>query len=115
MVHTWAPLVWLHSGEQFMPSSVEFFLEHVTLQDRKGRLVDAQPSAATLPGGPNSAPLRLQSKQKLGTSVASPFFLLVSIFVSIAPRLPLLRGARVLPRHERGERRSARLRHRAPL
>lgn len=66
MVHTWAPLVWLHSGEQFMPSSVEFFLEHVNLHDRKGRLVDGQPSGATLPAGPNSASYRLQSKQKLG-------------------------------------------------
>ncbi|KAK4012057.1 hypothetical protein OUZ56_021158 [Daphnia magna] len=65
MIQSWAPLVWLHSGEQFMPSSVEFFLEHVTLQNRKGRVLDQQPTLNKLPGGPSSTVLHLQSRQKL--------------------------------------------------
>lgn len=70
MIHSWAPLVWLHSAEQFMPSSVDFFLEHVTLQNRKGRVLDQQPAVNKLPGGPPSAALHFQSRQKL-----SNFFL----------------------------------------
>ena len=65
MIHSWAPQVWLHSEEQFMPSSVDFFLEHVTLQNRKGRVLDQQPATTKLPGGPTTTSLHLQSKQKL--------------------------------------------------
>ena len=66
LVHSWAPLVWLHGEEQFAPSSVDFFLRHVTLQNRKGRVIDGQPAPETLPSGAETEPLNLQTREKLG-------------------------------------------------
>ena len=68
MIHSWAPLIWLHSGEQFAPSSVDFFLSYVSLQNRKGRLIDNYLAPDRLPGGPDTAQLHLQTHDKLGTT-----------------------------------------------
>jgi len=68
MIQSWAPLIWLHSGEQFLPSSVDFFLEHVNLQNRKGRILDLFPKSDRLPAGSPSASLHLQTRHKLHCS-----------------------------------------------
>jgi len=68
MIHSWAPLIWLHGGEQFLPSSVDFFLQHVTLQDRKGHILDLYPTPDRLPGGASSASLHLHTRHKLPCS-----------------------------------------------
>ena len=78
MIHSWAPLIWLHSGEQFAPSSVDFFLSYVSLQNRKGRLIDNYLAPDRLPGGPDTAQLHLQTHDKLGTTKSR--YLLLNLF-----------------------------------
>lgn len=51
-----------------MPSSVDYFLEHVNVQTRKGRVLEPQPSPSKLPAGQASSGLHLQSRAKLTCS-----------------------------------------------
>lgn len=76
-----------------MPSSVEFFLEHVTLQSRKGRVLEPQPGPTNLPAGPPSAAMRLQSRQKLScpSCLGPAFFYGVNVKQGGAPVYAIVR------------------------
>ena len=50
-----------------MPSSVDFFLNDVMLQDRQNRIVDFYPLSYRLPAGYQSEQMHLQTREKLGT------------------------------------------------
>uniref|UniRef100_A0A0P4W0D0 Vacuolar protein sorting-associated protein 62 n=1 Tax=Scylla olivacea TaxID=85551 RepID=A0A0P4W0D0_SCYOL len=52
--HRWSPLVWLHPSEAYFPSSVPFFLRHITPSTTKGHAEVQQGSRApglNLPSG----------------------------------------------------------------
>lgn len=65
----WSPLVWLHPAEDFFPSSVPFFLQHITPSTEQGQAVTQQGSATPqlyLPPGRPSQNLYLLAPHNFG-------------------------------------------------
>lgn len=54
LIYSWAPLIYLHSEEEFFPSSVEFYLPEVTIQDENGVTVQENVTPDSILGGDNS-------------------------------------------------------------
>ena len=59
-------MIWLHSEERFLPSTVEFFLPEVTIQDEQSIVVQNYVTPETLIGGENSSVLHMQTREPLG-------------------------------------------------
>ena len=72
MIRSWAPLVWLHSEELFYPSSVDFFLPEMTVQDDQGFIIQEFANAENLIGGENTSALHMQTRQPLGNIHINP-------------------------------------------
>ncbi len=66
LIRTWSPLIWLHSEEKFLPSSVEFFLPEVTIQNNESAIVQEYVTPANLIGGEISSVLHMQTREPLG-------------------------------------------------
>lgn len=66
LIRSWSPLIWLHSEERFLPSTVEFFLPEVTIQDEQSIVVQNYVTPETLIGGENSSVLHMQTREPLG-------------------------------------------------
>ncbi|XP_063881478.1 uncharacterized protein LOC135111735 isoform X1 [Scylla paramamosain] len=49
--HRWSPLVWLHPSEAYFPSSVPFFLRHITPSTTKGHAEGSRAPGLNLPSG----------------------------------------------------------------
>lgn len=62
-------MIWLHSEESFLPSTVEFFLPEVTIQDEEGTIIQDYVTPETLIGGENSSVLHMQTREPLGTTI----------------------------------------------
>ena len=97
LARAWAPLIWLHSEELFYPSSVEYFLPEVTIQNEAGEVIAENPTAGDIPGWNDSSDLHMQTREALG----KPFFLFIShlpqISVSIYDSIDLSNEQNVLP------------------
>ena len=66
LVKSWAPLIWLHSEDVFYPSSVEFFLPEVTLNDINNNVSYEYVTVQNLPGGSGSSYYHMQTREELG-------------------------------------------------
>ncbi|XP_059352054.1 uncharacterized protein LOC130688756 [Daphnia carinata] len=65
LIRTWSPLIWLHSEEKFLPSSVEFFLPEVTIQNNESAIVQEYVTPENLIGGEASVTLHMQTREPL--------------------------------------------------
>ena len=67
LIYKWAPLIYLHSEEPFFPSSVEFYLPEMTIQDDSGSILQDIITPDNIPGGESSSQLHMQTRRPLGT------------------------------------------------
>ena len=67
MVLKWAPHVWIHSQEQFFPSSIDFYLDQMEVRrDGTEEVVVEHPSASNLGQAPtNATGLHLNTHQDM--------------------------------------------------
>lgn len=65
LIRSWSPLVWLHSEEKFLPSSVEFFLPEVTVQDNQSVIIQDYVTPENIIGGEASLTLHMQTREPL--------------------------------------------------
>ena len=77
LVKSWAPLIWLHSEDVFYPSSVEFFLPEVTLNDINNNVSYEYVTVQNLPGGSGSSYYHMQTREELGELLFTFMLLLV--------------------------------------
>lgn len=68
LIRAWSPMVWLHSEEIFLPSSVEFFLPEVNVRDNQSEIVQDYVTPENLIGGEASSTLHMQTLELLGAS-----------------------------------------------
>ena len=61
LVEEWTPVFWLHSEEQYFPTNFDYYIENMELRDKDENVVQAQISAETLPGGPDTKDLHLNT------------------------------------------------------
>ena len=69
LIRSWSPLIWLHSEELFYPSSVDFFLPEITVQDDQGIIYQEFATTSNLIGGDNTSSLHMQTRQPLGIKI----------------------------------------------
>jgi len=67
LIYSWAPLIFLHSEEAFYPSSVEFFLPEITINDDSGTILQEVVTPDNILGGENTSSLHMQTREPLGT------------------------------------------------
>ena len=61
LIRKWLPTFWLHSEEVFNPTNFDYYISQMQLRDSNGNLVDEKPTAQTLPIGPESQDLHLNT------------------------------------------------------
>lgn len=72
LIRRWSPLVWLHSGEIFLPSTVEFFLPEVTVKDNQSVTIQEFVTPENLIGGEISSIYHMQTRVPLGMTKLTP-------------------------------------------
>lgn len=72
LIESWAPIIWLHSEETFWPSSVEFFLPAVTINDVDENVLQSDPTPSSILVGELTSTYHMQTKVPLGEKRAPP-------------------------------------------
>ena len=72
-------MIWLHSEEQFWPSSVEFFLPAMTVNDIDQNVIQFDPTPSTILVGNETNYMHMQTKVALGIT-ASLFSIVARVF-----------------------------------
>ncbi|XP_023337870.1 putative vacuolar protein sorting-associated protein TDA6 [Eurytemora carolleeae] len=75
LVEKWAPLVWIHSEDPFMPSSVPFHLQNIQINDENERLVQENPTQDSIVTGPDTDIMHMNTKYPVDcVNCFQPFF-----------------------------------------
>jgi len=75
LVKDWAPIVWLHSEDPFYPSTVEFHLENVQVNDENDVVVQSDPTSTTILTGEETSGYHLNTKETIDcVNCFQPFF-----------------------------------------
>jgi len=75
LVEDWAPLVWLHSEEPFYPSTAEFHLENVQVNNENDELVQSNPTLDGIVTGPETGGYHLNTMEPMScVNCFQPFF-----------------------------------------
>jgi hypothetical protein len=61
----WAPLIWLHSEDPYYPSSIDYHMDNMELRDENEMVVMESPTPTTIPVGPDSSTLHLNTYDDL--------------------------------------------------
>lgn len=61
IIRKYLPLFWLHSEEVFFPTNFDAYISQMNLRDANGLVLDPYPTAETLPIGPDSKGLHLNT------------------------------------------------------